>query len=715
MKKGKKILSLLVALVMILGAFAPTAALAASVSTDSNAVTETVTLHKLLMTPAELSAWDPASVTEDKYDGTQNTATLGQNTGKTLTEIPNVYFALKFAKDYSDPALAGKYVLAGADKLTPASPLQGTDDVNLAVGGLTTTSGIVFNTAELKGKFEIDEIASLTTYVGDKQETLAGSKAVPVEITLPLVNSDGTVLNAHVYPKNTETKPQIDKNFAKDNGLTSVIDPNTNKDVGADVANYEAEKATVTTDIGKVIPYEVKTVLEAGTQYAKLVWKDTMTNGLTFTQGSIKIAGLDLQAGTDYTLKEDDRGFTLVFTQAGLDKVTAVTKPGQEGGANVELLITYSATVNGTAVVDNPEKNNITIEYGHTPYQDKEPTPVTPVDKKLNVTKTWANGQPLDKNLQVTYTLRNAGAAVASVTLDGNMTNNVFDLGNGITFTVTGAYSGTFDGLDQAGSWTIEERVAGYTETIDGTTPGQAKITNTIDSNNPTPISPTEPKVVVGGRKFVKTDGQGTRLAGAKFLVKNEAGSFLASKSDDQITAEQQAVVDAKAALDAAVTAYNGLTAEEQAGQPGIDAKALVASTQAAYEAALKKASIKYEWVADQNAGNVVVLASDDQGQFQIQGLAYGKYNLVEIEAPTGFAKIADVPFEIKEGSFSANSGTIDYVADSAEKDAQEVINKKVTIPQTGGIGTAIFTVAGLAIMGGAAVAMKRNKDEDEE
>ncbi|MCD3466858.1 LPXTG cell wall anchor domain-containing protein [Streptococcus equi subsp. zooepidemicus] len=44
---------------------------------------------------------------------------------------------------------------------------------------------------------------------------------------------------------------------------------------------------------------------------------------------------------------------------------------------------------------------------------------------------------------------------------------------------------------------------------------------------------------------------------------------------------------------------------------------------------------------------------------------------------------------------------------------AQRVINKKITIPQTGGIGTVIFTIAGLAIMIGSGYVMVRRHRND--
>ena len=51
-------------------------------------------------------------------------------------------------------------------------------------------------------------------------------------------------------------------------------------------------------------------------------------------------------------------------------------------------------------------------------------------------------------------------------------------------------------------------------------------------------------------------------------------------------------------------------------------------------------------------------------------------------------------------------------VGSNSYTNIQDVNNKKVTIPETGGIGTVIFTVAGLLLMVGAVIAFRRNEQE---
>lgn len=689
MNKKFKFLTVLLALVMTLGAFAPFSAVKAAEATE----TKTVTLHKLLMTKDELDAWDSDKVEENGYDATQDldglNTILNSMQKKEVSEIAGVYFVLKFA----DGNNAGKFVKKGADALTPAEPLEATDDIEQAVGGLTTATGLVFNTSKLEGNFIIDEVSEKSTYQGDKGAKLTGSKAVPVEITLPLVNNNGVVENAHVYPKNIEDRPKIDKNFAKDNGLTSVIDPETNKDVGADYANYEKQKAKATAEVGKEIKYEVKTFLPENAKYKTVIWKDSMTDGLTYNRNLV-ISGLkdadgkDFVKGTDYTLEEDDRGFTLTFTDAGIAKLETALKKGSQ-----DVYLHYSATVNSNSVVDQPEKNHVTFEYKHTKTEPTpEPPETIPENKTITVNKKWSEGQA-PTGVVVVYTLQEK---------DGDNWKDVKSV------TITGPeYNYTFTELDDAKTYRVKERVSGYTPEYKAEK-GKYNVTNK-KNEGPKPLEPTTPEVVNGGKKFVKTNQDKTeRLAGAEFYVKNKAGQYLAIKTKDDTAKDE-----AKKALDKAIEEYNAMTKEQQEGADGTAKKAEINTLQEAYNKAFIEAAQQYTWVNDEK--QAIVLTSNAEGQFEIKGLEYGTYYLEEKTAPAGYAKLSGpVKFEVKEGSYTGVECNIKYEQNQKEaEDAQCVPNKKVSIPQTGGIGTVIFTVVGVMLMVGAAFALKRRKEDE--
>ncbi len=711
MKRTNTLWSLVLALVMVLGVFAPLGALAAKPAEKE--VTKTVTLHKLMMTKDKLKAWDSKKIEEAGYNGSQDLKALQalDGVGADVKEVADVYFAWqevgKEKDGEKDQYIKGQVVDGVMTPVFEGDNLVYTTNIDEAFGGKTLANGIKFDTSKLKGSFKIQEIKEKSTYKADDGMVIAGQKAVPVEITLPLVNSDGVVENAHVYPKNTQEKPKIDKNFAKENGLTAIEDAKGNINAGADIKNYEVAKAKAQAEVGKKIPYEVVTTIDADTSYERLIWNDIMTNGLTFNK-DVKVEadnGVNLGDG-DYILVQDDNGFRLQMTDAGLAKIKAVTTGADAKDVNIKL--TYSATVNGTAVVDNPEKNNVTLEYGHKKGEDLKEQPVTPADGKLKVNKKFGEGAELD-GLKLVYTLKKGDEVKASVALDNTITNTTIDLGNGIKFVVGEAFNGEFQGLgEDAAGWTISERVAGYNPAYaEQNAAGEVTITNNKDNDNPKPLEPTTPEVVVGGKKFVKTTENATEvLAGAKFVVKNGDGKYLAAKSVDTVEAEKAKLAAAQTALNDAVKAYN----ERQEGADETQLKANIDAAQKTYNEAFKTAGIRYEWVADKNAAGVVNLSSNSKGQFMIEGLEYGKYKLEEIEAPKGYAKINDVEFTVAEGN--TKDVNIKYAADSAENDAKQVVNKKVTIPQTGGIGTMIFMVAGLALMGGAFIAMKKRSAE---
>lgn len=717
----KRFLSLIIALAMMVGVFTPL------LSSAADETTETVTLHKLMMTKDELKAWNSEAIEKAGYNGTQDVEALKKllAEGHSAHEVADVFFAWqvkgkettkvenKDVKQYIKKAADSTETLYKPEIDQDGNPVL-TTNIDEAFGGKTSATGIKFDTSKLKGTFLIQEIKEKSSYK-NKDNVIVDQKAVPVDITLPLVNNGGVVKNAHVYPKNTEDKPEIDKNFKKAGENEKELEKAEGFDeaekgagigVGAKYENKDKTKATAKVSVGDKVPYEVKTKIAAGTSYENLTWNDIMTNGLTYNK-DLKIEatnGVTFEAA-DYELVQDDNGFRLKMHETGLKKIEAVTKAAEQ--KDVEITLTYSATVNGTAKVDNPEKNNVTLEYGHKPGKNLEEKPVTPKDGNLEVVKNFEEGAKTD-GLKIAYTLKNANGEVATVALDNTMTTGTINLGNGITFEITGAFKGTFKGLPAGTDYTISERVAGYNpEYAEKNEEGKVTITNKKDNENPTPLEPTTPQVVTGGKKFVKTNQDGTeRLAGAKFVVKSLDGKYLAVKSVDTVKAEQEKLAKAKAALDTAVKNYN-----ERKDDTNKDTLAAAIKTaQDDYNKAFKTAGTRYEWADSKDAAGktIVTLASNKDGQFMIEGLAYGKYKLEEIQAPKGYATQGDVEFTIAKGE--TTDVNIKYVTTDKAENAKQVINKKVTIPQTGGIGTIIFTAIGLAIMASAIIAIKKRQ-----
>lgn len=680
-----KILSFLTAFAMVFG-------IIAAPFTNANAAeateTKSVTIHKILLTKDALEKHDK----DKKYEGTEIPNIKDFFGDDNAKEIDGVYFKLQKLNDG----------VADAD-IDVTDDTQWTD-VAGKDGKTAGGAGLKLDTTGLgKGTYRIVEDLTKSSYKGDDGELLAASKAVPTLLTLPITNNEGIVENAHVYPKNTQEKPEIDKNFAANNGLGTVEDKNGNKDAGAAYENYQKEKAKVTADLGKSVPYEVKTKIKKDSHYKKLVWNDNMTKGLTY-QKDLTVEGAGLTKD-DYFVNETDRGFTLVLKESGLTKVENAAKAG-----DVEIKLTYSAKINGEAVVDKPELNDIALDYANKPGKDNKPEEFKPGKKEITMKKSWdATGNQevteADKGVTAYFTLqkKNAEGKWEDVETVEKTSKDNFEV--------------TFKNLDENGTYRIVESVKGYEAEYKKYNPatGEIEIVDHKDTDNPDRLNPTEPKVQLGGRKFVKTNNEDKdskkleRLAGAEFYVKNADGDYLVAAKKDAA-----AVTAAKEALDAAVKAYNDLSAEDQKGEKGTAAKNTINEKQEAYNKAFKENATAYTW-GEKTDPNVVVLTSDAEGRFEIKGLEYkAGYELEEKTAPKGYAKLQSSPtFEVKDGSYASTDAELQYNKDNADNGyGLQIKNKNVSIPQTGGIGSIIFVVAGLLIMGLAGYKMKANKEQ---
>jgi fimbrial isopeptide formation D2 family protein/LPXTG-motif cell wall-anchored protein len=155
------------------------------------------------------------------------------------------------------------------------------------------------------------------------------------------------------------------------------------------------------------------------------------------------------------------------------------------------------------------------------------------------------------------------------------------------------------------------------------------------------------PEVHTGGKAFVKIDPAAAEdeqaLAGAEFEIKNGAGEYVNVGENGVIT-------------------FVNKNVEEDA--------------------------------------NPTVFVSDANGKFEVKGLPYGDYTLVETKAPTGYALPTnpETTFVVDAGSYYTNLVEIE-VGTEVSTNEQNVVNRKLTIPQTGGFGTMAFTVIGALLM----------------
>ena len=728
----KKILSLIMALVMLVGVFSPLTALAAEPG-DTTAAQKhktVIRIHKIVMPKADMDKHKDEGKTP-KYDGTQ-IGEIGSyfTNGKEVAGVAfHVYKEIdtqeKGAIAHSDPVLGGVGLANKFYKKVNVNPL------------ITKADGI--DTPELEdGAYVIVEDKEASTYVGKEGKAIAESKAVPTRIVLPITKPDGTGLfgtaeadKLHIYPKNTEEKPSIDKNFDKEKngevaGITEQDLIGDNKDLEVTPAKPDRTKPTATKKVGDQVPYKVVTKIPAGTDYKTIRWEDTMTKGLTFDKNLVIKLGTEEFESENYTLDQNASGFTLTLNDTGLAAVKEKAKT-----AEVTFTLTYTATINDSAVVDKADRNNIKLDYSNKKKEFKDPVPVKPSKGKINVTKTWADGDKTDVPTGVTvkYYLYEKGKNA----VDDKVVDSVVK--------TQAPYDHEFTGLDNGKQYYVKEIVIGYNPEYTSTSDGKTAIKNTKDNENPTPLDPTEPEVVTYGKRFVKADqDNGTRLAGAEFVIKNPDGKFLALKETQNT--EKEAYDNAQTAYIDAINAWNKAVKEDEEREAGkklgddkivvtiggnqitgkTEVEKKIAELKKARDDAFEKLNTQWRWADTE--GEALKFTSDQEGKFEVTGLAKlpgeQKYTLREVKAPAGYALPSnqDVDtFNVGPKSYETHANGVKYagtdpVVTGTGNEALRVNNKKVSIPQTGGMGTVLFTVVGISLMAGAVIAMKKNREE---
>ncbi|QQC49792.1 pilin N-terminal domain-containing protein [Streptococcus dysgalactiae] len=715
-----KIFSRLAAVLLVLGSLLPT--VVAVAEAESSHKTDVV-IHKIKMT--SLVGWPKEKNPDGTYTGDNNQNYNGEkiNTitsyfGEGAEELDGVSFTYwsvdkeKYKKLTKNPQ---NYDTVPKMKAF----LQGTEKNKALENSSETIDGKTTGHTAGKGGVKVKDLADGYYWFVENSgsniangETLSSSAAVPFGLELPVYKADGSIIKElHVYPKNTTTKPKIDKNFSNEEKDAKLAG-------GANYDHYQKDKGHVSRTVGSEVSYQIKTEIPAGAQYQTLRWEDTMTKGLTYKVGSLKlevvksnsVSDLSFSKGTDYELTENQSGFVLKFTDSGLEKVKKAVQATKDAkgqvtadGHPMTVDISYKATVNSDAVVDQPDKNTVIFDYSNNPKEHKDPREKStkPKDKQITVEKTWAS-QSAPTGIAVTYYLYQKG--------DESGKDKVVD-----SVTLTTDYKHIFTNLDDSKDYYVKESAIGYTPEYTVSEQGKISITNTKDEKNPDPLKPTSPTVVTHGKKFVKTsqDDQ-ERLQGAAFVVMNTESKYLALKSDGEKSADVTA-------YETAEKEYQDAVKKATADKPNFQA---IEKAKKARDDAFKKARTAYEWVSDKQ--KAVKFTSNSKGQFEVTGLAAGTYYLEEVAAPTGFAKLQEkVEFTL---GFNSYNGHKDQSGQSLEGHTQyekgtpdfgygqRVINKKITIPQTGGIGTVIFTVVGLAIMTVTGLMMiRRNKNDKSE
>ncbi|MGR5590272.1 SpaH/EbpB family LPXTG-anchored major pilin [Peptoniphilus grossensis] len=599
----KKILSLIMALVMIVGVFSPLTAFANiqekktvgkinsdQISTTKPTQTEVV-VHKL-----KADSYNSALVPAEHNGGELSKDQL-KVLGTNVEELDGVTFTVYKLKDAAQ--LETFYKNPNSYK---------TKEQVSAVEGVTEKESKV--TANKKGvTFTLTEDGYYWFVESDKPETVSSSIAVPFGISIPLTNvtevvddndakthDAGTIYlkKVHVYPKNvTGDLPKVDKdvnelkqkkaNFNEGDIVTWFI-------TGDIPANLEQYKTYYLTDkLDAKLTYVGKPKVLYGT-YANKAALEAEKNKIDGTTNKTGIVPESYYTITQPAENAKGGDLKLELTEEGRKALYAA--PGENQPAH-KLYFYFETKINEDAIMGQDIINDVTLKFINTPDGDKEKES-TPEEK---------------------------------------------------------------------------------------------------------------PRVNTGGKKFKKViENTESPLEDAVFTIKHQKDGTEPTDyntledlkwTDDLIKANEEAIKAGKfATKDADKDIY---TATSASNMPQKD--------------------------------QIIYLRSDENGEFEIKGLEYSSYTpqewdgkklvdmtevknyyaLKEVKAPADYALIEEPQkFTIAANTYYQNPDAEQLVA----ADPDKIGNKKLTIPQTGGIGTVIFTVVGVGLMAGAVMAMKKNREE---
>ncbi|HEM2713327.1 TPA: isopeptide-forming domain-containing fimbrial protein [Streptococcus suis] len=669
MKKITKLFSVFATLLTVFGTLVNLVPVAYAEMAVSKEQPTKVIVHKIVMNEPDFNAFNhDAQQQTHKYDGKQiQTDKFGTYFGQSAKEIAGVNFKVwqKVDRQVAGTQTGAQLGITGEGVDENYQLFEFTGDKKYGSEGVNTTeTGAEFTLPNGTYIFVEDKVASPYYNKQDgatKGNELTEAKAVPFRLVLPVTLPEGTgyfdeAHPLHVYPKNTEDKPTVTKEFV------------------------DAKPSPRNVEIGEKIPYKITTEIPKGASYKTIVWEDLMVEGLDFVEDSIEInstAG-NLMKETHFEIEQDKRGFVLKANLAGLEAIEAAAKK-----QSITITITYDGVLNDSAMVDTQIPNEVKFHYGNRPrtFTNEKPKPVTPQEEggtfKVKVNKIWGDSSNNKEAIFDIYE-KETGVKVGTITIQ------------------VGAKEGSItEGIKKDVQYIAVERpVVGYIPSYEAPD-GTATITNN-PSDNPPPLTPDKPKVITHGKRFIKTvdkdaSTQGIeKLLGAEFVVKNQENKYLALKDaqtqQDQLNTYKQAEEAYRAAVKAKTSEVETKKAERNA----------------AYEAL----NMQWQWVTEKNQAFTFISSTD--GKFEVKGLKAGQYELIETKAPEGYALPSNtISFEVNEGSWK------DLNPQTAIEEHMQVKNKKITIPQTGGIGTLVFTVIGLSTMVFAFIAMKKRQSEE--
>lgn len=153
----------------------------------------------------------------------------------------------------------------------------------------------------------------------------------------------------------------------------TITEKNGQPTIEKQVKNGDTWGTTNDAKIGDTVEYKVEIKVADGAQ--KYTVTDTMSKGLTFNSGSLKVTA-NGAVTTDYTLTPTTNGFTLVLPETYVSNLTKGTT----------IIVTYNATLNKDAVIDGDgNANEVKLSYGN--HQNTVPSKVTTKSYQFDLVK----------------------------------------------------------------------------------------------------------------------------------------------------------------------------------------------------------------------------------------------------------------------------------------------------------------------------------------
>lgn len=263
--------------------------------------------------------------------------------------------------------------------------------------------------------------------------TVSGAEAFAAQVAPYLTNPAGTVTIGNEATSGTisgleagyylvQTTSTTEENGVYTYYIMKIV-KDTSANIKADVPTVDKEVNDTDANIGDTVTFTLTATMPttlAGYETYKIIFHDTLSAGLDFTEGTVKVTIGEKDVTDSFEVTETNGTLTI-----SCDDVLSI---GATAGCKIK--VTYDAVVDSDAVIGtdgNP--NKVYLEYSNNPNWDKEgtePTGKTPEDEvkvytwEIPVFKYTLNGETKEALAGAGFTLYDGENAVNLVAAGNN-------------------------------------------------------------------------------------------------------------------------------------------------------------------------------------------------------------------------------------------------------------------------------------------------------